>query len=77
MLGFGHQTVFGLCLGLVVLTAVSVVSLALLYADRQDIDLLQEHIASLRQENSGLKAELYSYRSSQLAQQETTAASAD
>ena len=77
MLGFGHQTVCGLCLGLVVLTAVSVVSLALLYADRQDIDLLQEHIASLRQENSGLKAELDSFRSSQLAQQETTAASAD
>ena len=77
MLGFGHQTVFSLCLALVTLTAVSVVSLALLFAERQDIDLLQEHIASLRQENSDLRAELEDYRSSQLASQETAVQTAD
>ena len=62
MLGFGHQTVFGLCLALVTLAAVSVVCVALLFAERSDIDLLQNHITSLRQENSMLKAELEDYR---------------
>jgi hypothetical protein len=77
MLGFGHQTVFSLCLALVLLTAVSVVSLALLFAERQDIDLLQQHIASLRQENSALRTELEDYRSSHLAHEETVARPAD
>ena len=76
MLGFGHQTVFGLCLALVMLAAVSVVSVALLFAERKDIDLLQQHITSLRQENSVLKAELEDYRS-RLVQQESIAQPAD
>jgi hypothetical protein len=50
MLGFGHQTIFGLCLALITLAAVSIVCLALLFAERRDIDLLQDHINSLRQE---------------------------
>jgi cell division protein FtsL len=70
MLGFGHQTVFGLCLALVTLAAVSVVCVALLFAERQDINLLQEHINSLRQENTVLRSELEDFRSSRLVQQE-------
>jgi cell division protein FtsL len=77
MIGFGHQTVFSLCLALVILTAVSVVSVALLYTERQDISLLQQHIANLRQENSGLRAQLEDYRSSQLAHQETIVQTAE
>ena len=77
MIGFGHQTVFSLCLALVILTAVSVVSVALLYTERQDISLLQQHIANLRQENSGLRAQLEDYRSSQLAHQETAVQTAE
>jgi hypothetical protein len=34
MLGFGHQTVFGLCLSLVALATVSVVYVALLFIER-------------------------------------------
>ena len=77
MLGFGHQTVFSLCLALVTLTAVSIICLALLYFERQDIDLLQQHISSLRQENIQLRTELDGYRSSHLAQQETAARPAE
>ena len=77
MLGFGHQTVFGLCLALVTLAAVSVVCVALLFAERQDIGLLQNHITSLRQENTVLKAELEDYRSRRLVQQESAAQPAD
>jgi Tfp pilus assembly protein PilN len=77
MLGFGHQTVFSLCLALVTLTAVSIICLALLYFERQDIDLLQQHISSLRQENIQLRTELDEYRSSHLAQQETAARPAE
>ena len=72
MLGFGHQTVFGLCLALVVLAAVSLVSVALLFVERQDVDLLQEHIASLREENAELKTELEDYRNRRLVQHEET-----
>lgn len=76
MLGFGHQTVFGLCLALVMLAAISVVSVALLFAERQDFNLLQDHVTSLRQENSALKAELEDYRN-RLVQQESIAQPAD
>jgi cell division protein FtsL len=77
MLGFGHQTVFGLCLALVTLAAVSVVCLALLFAERRDIDLLQDHINSLRQENTALKSELEDLRNSRLVQQEAVARPTD
>ncbi len=70
MLGFGHKTVFGLCLGLVVLAAVSVVCVALLFLERQDIDLLQKHVSSLRQENTVLKSQLDDYRNDLVRQQE-------
>ena len=72
MLGFGHQTVFGLCLALFVLTAVSVVCVALLLIERQNMDLLQQHVTSLRHENAGLRSQLDDYRSGLAAQQEAT-----
>ena len=77
MLGFGHQTIFGLCLSLVVLAAVSVVSVALLFIERQDIDLLQQHVTSLRQENTVLRSQLNDYRSGLVTQQEAAIRSSD
>ena len=73
MLGFGHQTVFGLCLALFVLAAVSVACVALLLIERNDIDLLQQHVTSLRQENAVLKSQLDDYRSSLVTDQEAAA----
>jgi cell division protein FtsB len=77
MLGFGHQTVFGLCLALVALAGLSIVFAALLYVERQDVDLLQEHISSLRQENSQLRAELADYRDGRPAPQRAAVQTAD
>jgi hypothetical protein len=77
MLGFGHKTVFGLCLGLIVLAAVSVVCVALLFIERQDIDLLHQDATSLRQENALLRSQLDDYRSGRVMQQEATARSSD
>lgn len=77
MLGFSHQTVFALCIALVVLTGVSLVSVALLFMERQDIDLLQQRISSLRQENTLLKSQLGNVRNGLTAQQGTTVAPAD
>ena len=73
MPGFRHQTVFGLCLALVVLTAVSVVCVALLFMERQDIDLLQRHVNGLREENAVLKSQLDDYRSGLVTQQDAAA----
>jgi len=73
MLRFGHQTVFGLCLSLIVLATVSVVCIALLFIERQDINLLQQNVTSLRQENDALRSQLDDYRSGLVTQQETTA----
>lgn len=72
MLGFGHQTVFGLCLAVTTLAAVSVVCVALLFIERQDIDLLQQRLGSLREENVMLRSQLDDYRSG-LVKQETAA----
>ena len=77
MLGFGHQTVFGLCLALVVLASVSVVCVALLFLERQDIDLLQQHVTSLRQENAVLRTQLDGYRSGNLMQHDAAARKTD
>jgi hypothetical protein len=77
MLGFGHQTVFGLCLSLVVLAAVSVVCVALLFIERQDVELLQQHVASLRQENTVLRSRLDDYRNGLVTQQEAAIRSSD
>jgi hypothetical protein len=77
MPGFGHQTVFGLCLALFVLTATAVVCVALLFIERQDIDLLQQHVTSLRQENTVLRSQLDDYLSGHAMQQETAARSSD
>jgi regulator of replication initiation timing len=70
MPGFGHQTVFGLCLALIVLASVSVVCVALLFLERQDIDQLQQHVTSLRQENTVLRSQLDEYRSGLVTRQE-------
>lgn len=77
MLGFGHQTVFGLCLALTVLAAVSLICVALLFIEHQDLELLQQHVSSLREENAVLRSELDDYRSSLMKQQETTDRPAD
>ena len=77
MLRFNHQTVFGLCIALVVLTGVSLVSVALLIYERQDADLLQQRISSLRQENSLLKSQLGNVRNGLTAQQGATVTPAD
>ena len=73
MLGFRHQTVFGLCLALAMLVAVSVVCVVMLFIERQDIDLLQQHVAGLRQENAVLRSQLNDYRSGLVTQQEAAA----
>lgn len=72
MLGFGHQTVFGLCLALVVLAAVSLVCVALLFIERQDINLLQQHVTNLQQENAELKTRINDFSSGLVKQQEAT-----
>ena len=77
MLGFRHQTVFGLCLALTVLAAVSVVCVVLLFIERQDIDLLYQDVTSLRQENTLLRSQLDDYRSGLVIQQEAAARSSD
>ncbi|MGB5718978.1 MAG: hypothetical protein WBN81_18050 [Gammaproteobacteria bacterium] len=73
MPGFRHQTVFGLCLTLVVLTAVSVVCVTLLFMERQDLSLLQRHVNGLREENAMLKSQLDDYRSGLVTQQDAAA----
>ena len=58
MLGFGHQTFFNLCLALFTLAAVSVVCIGLLLIERDNYDVLQQHVTTLRAENNRLKSEL-------------------
>jgi hypothetical protein len=77
MPGFKHQTVFGLCLALTVLAAVSVVCVAVLFMERRDIDLLQKQVTSLQQENAVLRSRLDNYRSGLLTQQEAASLSSD
>jgi cell division protein FtsB len=73
MLGFGHQTVFNLCMALIVLTFISVVCVALLFIERQDIGTLQQNVSTLRQENAVLKSQLKDYRNGLVPQQEAAA----
>lgn len=77
MLGFGHQTLFGLCLSLVVLATVAVVCGALLLIERQDIELLRQNVTSLQQENTVLRSQLDNYRSGLDTQQKAAVRSAD
>jgi len=65
--------VFGLCLGLIVLASVSVICVALLFIERQDVNLMQQHVSSLRQENAVLKSQLDDYRNGLPMQQEEAA----
>ena len=77
MLGFGHQTVFSLCMALIVLTFVSVVCVALLFIERQDLGVLQQNFNALRQENAMLKSQLDDYRNGLATQQEAAARLSD
>ena len=77
MLGFGHQTVFGLCLSLIVLAAVSIVCVALLFIERQDHGTLQQNFNNLRQENALLRSQLDDYRNGLATQQEAAARLSD
>lgn len=58
MLRFKHQTVFGLCLTVVLLTGAVVASIALMLFERQDVAVLQQRIADLASENADLKFQL-------------------
>lgn len=58
MLHFRHQTVFGLCLTVFILTAAVVASVALMLFERQDVAALQDRIAVLSRENVVLKHQL-------------------
>ena len=64
-------------MALFVLTAVSVTCVALLFIEHQDIDLLQQHVAGLRQENTELRSQLNDYRNGLLTPQKSTARSSD
>jgi len=64
-------------MALFVLAGVSVVSIALLLAERQDIDLLRQHVSNLRQENTVLRSQLDDYRSGFATQQDAAARSSD
>ena len=77
MLGFVLRPWFGVCLALFVLAAVSVACVALLLIERDDIDLLQQHVTSLRQENAVLRSQLDDYRSGLVTQQEAATRSSD
>jgi hypothetical protein len=60
-----------------VLAAVAVVCGALLFIERQDIELLQQNVTSLQQENAVLRSQLDNYRSGLETQQEAAARSVD
>ena len=64
-------------MALLVLAGVSVVCVALLFIERQDISLLHQHVTSLRQENTGLRTQLNDYRNRLVTQQEAAARSSD
>jgi hypothetical protein len=55
---FGHQTVFGLCLTVILLTGAVVASVALMLFERRDVAVLQQRIAELSSENAVLRLRL-------------------
>ena len=64
-------------MALFVMAAVSVVSVALLLVERQDIDLLRQHLSNLRQENTTLRSQLDGYRNGLVPQQDAADRSSD
>ena len=64
-------------MALFVLAAVSVVCVALLFIERQDINLLHQHVTYLRQENTVLRSQLNDYNNRLVTQQEAAARSSD
>jgi hypothetical protein len=64
-------------MALFVLAAVSVVCVALLFIERQDINLLHQHVTHLRQENTVLRSQLNDYNNRLVTQQEAAARSSD
>ena len=77
MLGFGHQTIFGLCMALLVLAAVSVVCVALLFIERQDINLLHQHVTSFPSDEIPDAREENKLSNRLVTQQEAAARSSD
>jgi len=57
-----HSTGFALCLAVIVLTGMVTASVGLLLFREQDVALLQQRIADLRNENQALRARLESVR---------------
>ncbi len=64
-------------MALLVLAAVSVTSVTLLLIERQDLDLMQQQVTSLRQENSALKSQLDDHRTGPGTRQESALQSSD
>ena len=58
MLGFGHQTVFSLCMGLIVLKFLSFVLVALSFLERQYLGVLQQNFITLRHDNAILMSQV-------------------
>ena len=58
-----------MCMALFILAGVSVVSVAMLLIERQDIDLLQQQVTSLRQENTDLRSRLEDHQNDLVTQQ--------
>jgi hypothetical protein len=55
-----HKTAFALCLSVILLTGLVVVSITLVFMEKQDTTLLAQHISRLKQENEALKSRLES-----------------
>jgi hypothetical protein len=53
-----HRTAFALCLSVVLLTGLVVVSITLVVMEKQDTNLLLQHIAQLKEENAALKCRI-------------------
>jgi regulator of replication initiation timing len=64
-------------MALFILAAVSVVCVALLLIERQNIDRLHSHLTSLRQENTALRSQLDDVRHRLVTRQDAAAQSSD
>jgi hypothetical protein len=62
MLTFSHKFTFGLCVSVIVLTAIVVASVTLMLYKQQDNALLLQHINSLKAENAALREQLHQYK---------------
>jgi hypothetical protein len=58
MLAFSHRFTFGLCVSVIVLTAVVVASVTLMFYKQQDNALLLQRIHMLKTENTALREQI-------------------